>query len=330
MRKRSRGYGVALAVCIAITASQSHGAEGGIGVYLLGSRGPMAGFVPPPGVYVQSDLWHYRASFDAGRAFPSGAPLAGTIGGHATVDLLTAAWVTPLEVLGGHLGFALTLPVGSVRLTADPTFASSLGLGPASRTDTTSSIGDVFVHSFVGWHAGNWHWRLAGTAIVPSGAHEEGALANISLNRPAADLFAGLTWLDPAVGFEVSVTPGVTFNGENRVTKYRTGNEFHVDWVAARHFSPTFWAGFIGYHYQQLTGDSGPGAFLGEFKGRVTALGGAVGTMIMLGQTPVSANLRVYREIETQNRFEGTAAYFTFALPLYVNPGPARALVAKN
>jgi hypothetical protein len=327
---RNSVYGAALAVCIASAASQSHAAEGGIGVYLLGSRGPMAGFVPPPGFYFQSDLWHYRASFDAARAFPFGVPLAGTIGGHATVDLLTPVWVTPLELLGGQLGFALTLPVGSVKLTADPAFASSLGLGPLPKTDTTSSIGDVFLHSFVGWHAGNWHWRLAASAIVPSGAYEQGALANISLNRPAADVFAGLTWLDPASGIEISVTPGVTFNGENRVTKYRTGNELHVDWVAARHFSPTFWAGFIGYHYQQLTGDGGPGAFLGEFKGRVTALGGAVGTTVMLGQTPVSANVRVYREIETQNRFEGTVGYFTFALPLYVNPAPARTVVAKN
>ncbi len=330
MRNRDVVCGAALAVCIALIGSHSHGAEGGIGVYVLGSRGPMAGFVPPPGIYFQSDLWQYRASFDAGRAFPSGAPLAGSIGGHATVDLLTPVWVTPLEVLGGQLGFALTLPVGSVRLTANSAFASSLGLGASPRTDTTSSIGDVYAHSFVGWHAGNWHWRLAATAIVPSGAYEDGALGNIALNRPAADLHGGLTWLDPAIGVEVSIAPGVTFNGENRATKYRTGNEFHVDWVVARHFSQTFWAGLVGYHYQQLTGDSGPGAFLGEFKGRVTALGGAIGTTLTLGQTPIAANVRVYREFETQNRFEGTAAYFTVAMPLYFHPAPARSVIAKN
>jgi hypothetical protein len=40
----------ALALCIALIGSDGYSAEGGIGVYLLGSRGPMAGFTPPPGV----------------------------------------------------------------------------------------------------------------------------------------------------------------------------------------------------------------------------------------------------------------------------------------
>jgi hypothetical protein len=243
---------------------------------------------------------------------------------------LTPVWVTPLEVLGGHLSFALTIPVGSVKLTTDSAFASSLGLGAAPRPDTTSSVGDIYAHSFVGWHAGDLHWRLGATAIVPSGAYEEGALGNIALNRPAADVFGGVTWLDPKLGLEFSAIAGLTCNGENRATHYRTGNELHVDWTVARHFSQTFWAGLVGYHYQQLTGDSGTGAFLGDFKGRVTALGGAVGTTLMLGQTPVSANVRIYREFETQNRFEGTAGYFTVAMPLCVNPSPPKSVVAKN
>jgi hypothetical protein len=317
---RKNPCGGVLALCLALAAGDGYAAEGGIGVYLLGSRGPMAGFVPPPGVYFQNDFFHYRAAFNASRAFPSGAPLAGNIGGHANVDLLTPVWVTPLELLGGNLSFAATIPVGSVRLTADAAFAASLGLGDAPRTDTTFSVGDIYAHSFVGWHAGDWHWRLGATAIVPSGAYREGALGNVALNRPAADMFGGVTWLDPKIGLEVSVIAGVTFNGENRATHYRTGNELHVDWVVAQHFSPTFWAGLAGYHYHQLTGDSGPGAVLGDFKGRVTALGGAIGTTLMLGRTPLWANVRIYWEFATRNRFEGTAAFFTFAVPLVSTP----------
>ena len=330
MRNRSKLLGAVLALCT--VANPGYSAEGGIGVYILGSRGPMAGFTPPPGVYFQNDFFHYRASFDASRSFPSGAPLADTIGGHANVDLLTPFWVTPLEVLGGNLAFAVTIPVGSVRLTADAAFASSLGLGPGPRTDTTSSVGDIYAHSFIGWHAGDWHWRVGATAVVPSGAYEAGALGNIALNRPAADVFGGVTWLDSKTGLELSAIAGLTYNGENRATHYRTGNELHVDWAVARHFSQTFWLGLVGYHYQQLTGDSGIGAFLGEFKGRVTALGGAVGTTLMLGQTPVAANVRVYREFETQNRFEGTIGYLTVVVPLHLHLHTAArtAVIAKN
>ncbi len=32
-----------------------------------------------------------------------------------------------------------------------------------------------------------------------------------------------------------------------------------------------------GYFYQQVTGDSGPGASLGDFKGRIAAIGGTMG-----------------------------------------------------
>jgi hypothetical protein len=325
-----QAWGTALVICAALGGSHGYAAEGGIGVYILGSRGPMAGYTPPPGVYFQNDFLHYRASFDASRAFPSGAPLVGTLGGYADVDLLTPFWVTPLDVLGGNLAFALTIPVGNVRLTADPPFASSLGLGAASRTDSTSSVGDIYAHSFVGWHAGDWHWRVGATAVIPSGAYQPGALGNIALNRPAVDVFGGVTWLDPKIGLELSAIAGLTYNGENRVTHYRTGNELHVDWTVAQHFSPKFWAGLVGYHYQQLTGDSGTGAFLGDFKGRVTGLGGAIGTTLMMGQTPISANVRVYWEFETQNRFEGTVGYLTFAMPLYLHSAPPTAVVAKN
>src|SRR4030095_14351683 len=106
-----QAWGTALVICAALVGSHGYAAEGGIGVYLLGSRGPMAGYTPPPGVYFQNDFFYYRASFDAGRALPPRAPLAGNVGGYADVDLLTPVWVTPLEVLGGNLAFALTIPV---------------------------------------------------------------------------------------------------------------------------------------------------------------------------------------------------------------------------
>ena len=306
----------ALALCIGLAAGDSHAAEGGFGIYLLGTRGPMAGALPPPGVYFYNDVVQYRGLFDGARAFPGGGVPNSDV--RANIDLMTPVWITPLELLGGNLGFALTVPVARVRVATD--------LGA---TDTIFSVGDLFPQTGIAWHAGNLHWVLGVAANVPIGTYRKGALANVALNRPAADVFGGMTWLDPKIGLELSLFTGVTFNGENRATDYRTGNEFHVDWVIAQHFSPTFWAGLVGYHYSQLTGDSGPGAVLGEFKGRVTALGAAIGTRLMFGQTPVSANFRVYWEFEAQNRAEGTAAFFTFAFPFLVNPLPAKAVLAK-
>jgi len=66
---------------------------------------------------------------------------------------------------------------------------------------------------------------------------------------------------------------GFTFNWENPDTDYTTGTEFHIEWALVQHLSKTLAVGIAGYHHQQVTGDSGAGATLGDFKGRVTALG---------------------------------------------------------
>jgi hypothetical protein len=87
-----------------------------------------------------------------------------------------------------------------------------------------------------------------------------------------------VTWLDPKIGFEVSAAPGFTFNWKNPDTVYKTGTELRV----------RFAAGVAGFHYQQVTGDSGAGARLGDFKGRVTALAPVVTYSFNLGKIPVS------------------------------------------
>lgn len=51
-----------------------------------------------------------------------------------------------------------------------------------------------------------------------------------------------------------------------------------------------------GYHYQQLSGDSGSGATLGDFKGRVTAIGPGLSGSFQAGPVPVTVSLRYFRE----------------------------------
>ena len=52
-------------------------------------------------------------------------------------------------------------------------------------------------------------------------ANVAGQLSNISLNRPAVDLFGVLTWLDPAIGWDLSAAAGFTFNQTNAATDYK-------------------------------------------------------------------------------------------------------------
>jgi len=62
---------------------------------------------------------------------------------------------------------------------------------------------------------------------------------------------------------------------ENTATNYKTGDEFHFEWAIGREIATGFVLGIVGYDYRQITGDTGSGATLGPFKGRVDAVGQA-------------------------------------------------------
>lgn len=114
--------------------------------------------------------------------------------------------------------------------------------------------------------------------------------------------------------------PGVTFNWSNPATRYLTGTEFHLEWSASKHLIRQLTVGLVGYHYDHLSGDSGAGALLGPFKGRVTAFGGSIGYTLKLGEIPVPTSVRVLRELDIQNRFECTATWLSIEAPLWVAP----------
>ncbi|MGB2931084.1 MAG: transporter [Methyloceanibacter sp.] len=62
--------------------------------------------------------------------------------------------------------------------------------------------------------------------------------------------------------------------------------------------------------YQQLTGDTGSGARLGPFKGRVFAVGPHLIYNTVLMRRPVIFNFRNYQEFGAENRFEGNVTTF--------------------
>ncbi len=74
----------------------------------------------------------------------------------------------------------------------------------------------------------------------------------------------------------------------------------------------------LGYHYQQVTGDSGAGARLGGFEGRVTGLGPDVTYMFLCGKIPVSTEVKYFHEFDVENRLQGDAGLVTVSLPLSV------------
>ncbi len=76
----------------------------------------------------------------------------------------------------------------------------------------------------------------------------------------------------------------LTYSFMNDALQYQNGIDFHVDWAASQFVSKSVFIGLAGYYFQQLTADSGPGAVLGDFKGRVLGIGPQVGFLFPVNQ----------------------------------------------
>jgi hypothetical protein len=80
----------------------------------------------------------------------------------------------------------------------------------------------------------------------------------------------------------------------------------------------------VGYFYDQLGPDSGPGAQLGGFQSKVTAVGPQIGYAIDLGIVHADLNLRGYKEFDAQNRPEGWNLWLTLSLSKFRPRGQGR------
>jgi hypothetical protein len=295
-------------------------AEKGTGFYLLGSKGPGAGILPQlPGIYFENDFYYYSGDLGGGKRLPTGGDVAVGLRGQVALEFPLVLVVLPEEIAGGRLGLTFGLPVGWAKSSADVKLSGPLlGSREKSVSDTIFTVGDPVAGATLGWDAGNFHWNIGTLVNIPIGDYQEGELANIAFHRWAMDWTVAGTYFDPATGWDFSGAAGVTFNGENPATDYKTGTEFHLEGSISKQFNPAFEAGILGYYYHQITGDSGDGAVLGPFKGQVAAIGAQIGYNFKIGQVPMAAHLKYFHEFDAKNRAEGDAVLATIAMPLSI------------
>jgi hypothetical protein len=319
MLKRS----LAVLVFVLVTTFGAHtsrvsAAEGAVGFYLLGSTTTNAGILPPPGTYLIDYNYYYSGSTDITLDI-AGLIVSGGVDANAYLNVPAPLWVAPGKVLGGNIGFLMLVPIGWKDVEAGLAISGPLGGGgQASVQDDETKFGDIVPGMMLGWHHGNWHFKTHTLVNVPIGFWERGNLANMGFNHWAIDNAAAFTWLDPKIGLELSAMAGFTYNWKNTATDYKTGTEFHVEYAAVQNFSKRFALGINGYFYDQVTGDSGSGARLGSFEGRVAAIGPVMNVNFQVGKIPVSTSLKYFREFDVENRLEGDAGYLTLTMPLSV------------
>ena len=108
---------------------------------------------------------------------------------------------------------------------------------------------------------------------------------------------------------------GLTYNFTNSDTDYKNGIDGHIDWGISQFLNEHFFIGAAGYYFQQLTGDSGSGATLGDFKSRVAGIGPQMGYLFPVSEGYTGyLNVRGYADIVTENRAKSTTFMVTLGL----------------
>jgi hypothetical protein len=261
--------------------------------------------VPPaPGLTVANTVW-----------FQTGSLGSAVLGGNVelgldldlALNLASASYTFETPVLGGAYTMAAMVPFGYANLSASLT---GPGGGRIDASGDSFALSDIaLIPVQLNWSAGAFSFKASQAIIAPTGAYDASDAINLGRNYWSFDTAAAVTWFDPEGGREVSLAPGIMFNTENPDTDYRTGAEFHLDFTATQFVSESFAVGLRGYWYKQISGDSGAGAVLGDFKSESVGLGLGFLWTPPVGDGRLSIAGKWMHDVYADNRFE--ADYFT-------------------
>ncbi len=297
----------AVVVAVMLAAGVLHASEYGVGTYRPGQVDLFAGMLPAPGgVLVKNYFLFQDASLTAQ---PQNAPVRLHTHTITYTDATFVIYTTPWRIFGANWGVAT---LAQTRI-ADQTLRTTVIGGPSSsQRSTVGGFGDLIVSPLMlNWNFSKFHLVSALMFYAPTGSYDRRRVIDIGLNRWAVEPDVGVTWLDEETGRHASLFAGYTVNAENPSTHYLSGQEFHADFVLAQHLPHGLIAGVAGYAVQQTTPDSGSGATLGAFKGRVIGLGPLLGATVPILRVPISFSFKYDFEFAAQNRSTGNALWLT-------------------
>lgn len=297
--------GLSLLVFSLLVQSPAEAGEGAFSNYFPGAYGSLLPGMAPASGYVFANvnlLYNGKAS----RSISQGQTHA-AMESKAFYSLLQGMHVWEAPELGGRFAIGGYLPLGYASYSAS--------IGGLARSQDEFTLGDVgFIPASFFWSTGNFHSNLYGLIVAPTGAYDTSNLVNIGRNYWSLDLVAALTWFNPDTGTEFSIVPGLMFNTENPDTNYQTGTEFHMDFMFNQFVSEDIALGLHGYVYKQLTGDSGAGALLGDFKGEAAGIGPALSWIPKSAGGNIALSASWVHDFHAQNRLSGDYAAFSFSI----------------
>jgi hypothetical protein len=308
---------LSIAALLTVTlAPVAQAVEGGIGGYFLGTRDSFAGVVPPPGTYLSFSYDHLEG--DVSGVSIGGLPIRADAS--VSVNLLRFGFTRSFDAdfLGGQPAFNLTVPILDVGLGFT---AVTPPLAGASINDSTSGVGDLIFTPLLGWNRGKLNYSAALSIYAPTGNYDTAtidvpnrdidALSNGKNVWSFQPVFAA-TWFNPQSGLELSGAASMFFSTKNDATDYQTAPAVQLEAAVLQHIKSGWAFGVTGYHYEQISDDSGSGAdgtrdALGanSLRARVSGVGPIVTySGLPLFGSQASLKLKYTSEFNAKRRFE--------------------------
>ncbi len=284
-------------------------AEGGYSNYIPGTYGDFGMALAPSEKWtLRNDIYFYDAS--TSRSVRSGNLEVGT-----ELDFLmnftTLVYKPELELFGAQFAAGVFIPLVDLELDTSLSIGDTL----VSASDSATGLGDiVLIPLLLYWNSGNIHTSVAQFIVTPTGDYDADNLINNGLNYWSFDTNFALTYLNPETGRDFSFNIGHIYNTKNDDTNYQTGRELHLDVAFNQFLSETFAVGIQGFYLKQITGDSGSGALLGDFKAEEAGVGPALLWSTQIGEQGVSFIAKWLHEFHAENRLEGDHVFLSFAL----------------
>jgi hypothetical protein len=300
----------------------SRAEQGGSAHYMPGAGASFIDAFPgkPGGLAVLNFFTYYDASVDPNRQLPLGGFIAADVDATVYADSIAGVYQTHWNVLGGGLAFGLAVPYVWLEIDAQAQRIQPDGsLGPAvAARDTANGLGDLMLIPFMlGWTniLPDLKVDTRLSIYAPTGDYDVGQLANVGKNYWTFEPGMMASWLSSKIGTEVSLYTGVDFNLENEDMDYTSGTSLHLDLTVAQHLplgKGIIGVGANGFYYQQLTGDSGSDAVLGDFEGMTLGVGPVLSYVRPMGKAQLLAELKWLPELDVDNRMKGDLVWFKF------------------
>jgi len=280
--------------------------EGGITHILPGSAATLIDLPPTkPGWIAAGAYLNYQGDASVEELLPIAGSVVAGLDATSNAVLAGGFYTFEPKVLGAYYSVGVLLPYVSMEVSA----SVSTTAGAIRRDDSASGLGDVtLIPVMLAWKNESWQYNVLMPIYAPTGQYEKGRLANPGLNYWTFDPTIGVSYNNAKTGLNAAAYAGIGLNTENNATNYKSGSVFHLD-GSVQQLLPVG-PGFLGigaeaFYINQVSGDSGGNALLGDFKGRTSGLGPVLTYILPRGTQTLVTELRWLHETNVKNRLEG-------------------------